>query len=207
MMGQPGTEEAIELAHSNPGLKIGFHWHITDSRPMTMETWPWGVSPARAGFAVGFSRISRRQVLQELKIQWQAFEKSGLRCDFANSHHHLHIHPLLLRPFLNQVRLIEEGWVRLGEPRYFGRPDSRLAARFTSILKSVGLRGMNPPLSTDTLWGIDRTFLMCADEVLHVIQELPPGKHEFIFHPRSADGDQDTDCLVALEKSGISLSW
>jgi hypothetical protein len=59
-------------------------------------------------------------------------------------------------------------------------------------------------LST-TVWGIDRTFAMNADEIRSVIPALGDGLHEFIFHPRGLDSDADTRCLMDLGEMEIDI--
>ena len=55
MMGQAGTDDAIELGRRHPTLQIGWHLHLNDSRPLTVDRWPWGTSPARAGLRMAIS--------------------------------------------------------------------------------------------------------------------------------------------------------
>src|SRR6266481_4753194 len=44
MMGQPATEDAVQLAQDNPDLQVGWHLHLCDSQPITRNVWPWGKS-------------------------------------------------------------------------------------------------------------------------------------------------------------------
>ncbi len=200
MMGQEATDGAVELARQHPSLLTGFHFHVCDSVPLTCPRWPWGRSPARAGLALGVSAAARRLVRAELEAQWRAYEATGLPCAFANTHHHLHIHPFLLGTFLDTVRVGEGGFVRLG-PAWSMRTRRPfpLVGRIVRALEAWGRGGRPRPAVLDGIWGIDRTFRMDAGEVRGVVAALPPGRHEFIFHPRNRTQDADTRCLLGLK--------
>jgi hypothetical protein len=198
MMGQPGTEAAVALARQHPSLQVGWHLHLADSRPCTVSKWPWENSLARAGFAMGFSVRMRELVRCELAYQWEAFCDTGLPCRFANSHHHLHIHPFVRRALFKTLPADFAGWVRWGRPSFFGHDVPRLAYRVLDTLLQAPHRRHPPFRLSTTLWGIDRTFQMNPGEVAAVLPGLTGGLHEFMFHPRRVQSDQDTACLVGL---------
>ena len=195
MMGQPGTKEAISLALANPSLQIGFHLHLNDSIPLTQSQWPWEKSPTKAGFAIGFSSTARQLVRQEIQQQWNAFQATGLSCAFVNAHHHLHTHPFVYSLLLKTIRPNFRGWVRLGNIRNF-ETTSFSSAIINFIFKIY--RKWCPFPTSQTLWGIDRTFRMSSREIIPILSQLPDGIHEFIFHPRKISDDLDTTCLIDL---------
>jgi hypothetical protein len=200
MMAQPATDDAVEMARTHPSLQIGWHLHLNDSLPATTDRWPWGSSPARAGFSIGLSSKARELMRREVTRQWELFQATGLECRFINSHHHLHAHPFVYRALLDIVGPRFQGWIRLGKPRAF---------RFTplSLLWSAlgwtyleRRRRLSAWRSTDTLWGLDRIFHMNAGEVETALATLPDGFHEFLFHPRTRSCP-DTLCLLQLKTS------
>lgn len=199
MMGQEGSDDAVALARQHPSLQIGWHLHLNDSRPLTVERWPWGVSPARAGWSCSLSVAARSLVRCEIQRQWDQFQSTGLKCAFINSHHHLHSHPFVYRVLRETVAENFNGWFRMGRPCAF-QPTWR-----TSLAFSLGdfffrrRRNSSAWRSPDTLWGIDRTFHMRHEEVQSATERLSGGFHEFLFHPRSLDCP-DTKCLVYLKK-------
>jgi len=198
MLAQPATAMAVEMARANPTLQVGWHLHLNDSIPATTDHWPWGASPARAGFSIGLSSKSRELMRREVSRQWELFQETGLECRFINSHHHLHAHPFVYRALLETVGPQFEGWIRLGTPRAFR------SARFSflwSVLGSIYLekrRRLSAWRSTDTLWGV-RPHLD-AEEVRAIVATLPDGFHEFLFHPRTRSCP-DTLCLLRLKSS------
>lgn len=199
MMGQPGTEEAVLLAKQHPGMTIGWHLHLNDSRPMTVPAWPWGESSAGAGFAIGLNPKARRLACEEIRVQWDAYRATGLRCDFITTHHHLHVHPMVLPLVLETVGRGYAGWLRLGRPCFFKSAAATAALSPVARLERWRLRRRCGWRISDTIWGIDRTFAMDAGEVRAALATLGEGHHEFIFHPRVADPEQDQDFRALLE--------
>jgi predicted glycoside hydrolase/deacetylase ChbG (UPF0249 family) len=209
MMGQPGTAEAIAMARDTPSLQVGIHFHFNDSKPCTRASWPWGASPARAGWAIGLSPAARRLMRREAQAQWRRFRATSLPCAFANGHHHLHWHPGIARALRCTLRETFTGWMRYGACRFFDpptRPDRRLAAAAQHALVRRG-RARCPFATSDTLWGLDRLFAMDAQEIRAVAPAFPPGRHELLFHPRRPREDKDLQCLLALRREvSASLS-
>jgi predicted glycoside hydrolase/deacetylase ChbG (UPF0249 family) len=170
MMGQPATADAVALAHETPTLQIGWHLHLSDSAPVTVPAWPWGKSHWRAGFAIAVSPALMRR---EVAAQWELFRATGLRCAFVNSHHHLHVHPMVFAELLRVLPADFDGWIRRGWPCRFRRSDS--------------------------LWGVHRLYRMNAGEVRAAMAKLPVGLHEFLFHPRNVEHDLDFKALMELK--------
>ena len=197
MLGQPGTTLAIEVARRNPTLRVGWHFHACDSRPLTRNRWPWGCSPAVAGFAIALLPSARSLIRREIRIQWEQFRDSGLVCEFINGHHHLHIHPFIAREMHTVVPQSFEGWIRGFNVRPF-EPGKVGAAGWMRRPAQRWLRGWRNFRCSDTLWGVDRLFSMDADEVIHAVAQLPDGLHEFLFHPRGGPNDEDVRALLAL---------
>jgi predicted glycoside hydrolase/deacetylase ChbG (UPF0249 family) len=202
MMGQPGTAHAIELARANPDLQIGWHLHLCDSIPTTVDAWPWGESPARAGIRIAFSRAARSLAAAEIEDQWQMIADTGLPVAAVNAHHHLHWHPWVRRQL---ERLLAGtpgfgGWLRWGDVRFFGRDRAPSGYAMINRLLLGPARSRLAIPGSQTLWGVDRTFAMRPSEVLAALSDLPDGLHEFMFHPRPGDDDPDTQCLVELRQ-------
>ena len=198
MVGQPGTLQALEIARRNPALQIGWHFHACDSEPLTCPMWPWGRSPVRAGFALAAWPSARSLVRRELSEQWKAFLATGLDCRFINGHQHLHIHPFIAREMFRLVSGSFTGWVRAFEPRFFGtNHEGKLRFRILRRYSRHWLRRWPSSLRTQSLWGLDRLFCMQAVEIEQVLPTLTAGRHEFLFHPRTAN-DADQRALVEL---------
>jgi predicted glycoside hydrolase/deacetylase ChbG (UPF0249 family) len=198
MMAQPGTEDAVRLARAHPSLQIGWHLHLTDSIPATTGRWPWGKSPAAAGWSIGLFSSARELARREIVRQWELFRATGLECRFINSHHHLHAHPFVYRTLREVVGPEFSGWIRLGRPHAFSFAPTREAVYALGEIFQGYRRRLSPWQATDTLWGLDRIFHMNAVEVRRTIAMLPGGFHEFLFHPRTRNCP-DTRCLLELK--------
>ena len=198
MMAQAGTDAAVAMARAHPTLQIGWHLHLCDSVPATTELWPWGDSPARAGFAIGLSRRGRELMRHEVARQWELFRATGLECRFINSHHHLHAHPMVYRAMLDVVGSRFAGWIRLGRPcshQSAGRSLLWSALAWSYLERR---RRLSAWRSTDTLWGVRPR--LNAEEVRAIVATLPNGFHEFLFHPRTRSCP-DSLCLIQLKSS------
>jgi predicted glycoside hydrolase/deacetylase ChbG (UPF0249 family) len=198
MMGQRATQPAVVLAREYPGLEVGWHLHLTDSRPFTRSEWPWGRSPAKAGFAIGLSARMRNLVRREIECQWNAYRETGLPCRFVSGHHHLHVHPWVRRVLAETLSSDFNGWVRWGRPRFFSPNSLKVFYQALDVLFQSRHRGRLPFRLSTTLWGMDRTFNMNAHEILGVLPTLGEGLHEFMFHPRRVNKDPDTKALLDL---------
>lgn len=200
MMGQPGTDDAVERARDHPSLIIGWHLHLCDSVPTTTATWPWGASPMRAGLAIAFTPRGRKLARAEISHQWQLLRATGLPVATVNAHHHLHWHPFVSRILAATVAGEFDGWLRWGQPRFFGRDRPPIGYALANALLLRPNRSRLRVATSTSLWGLDRTFNMNANEIEHAITSLGDGIHEFMFHPRPAPKDADTACLIELAR-------
>lgn len=203
MMAQPGTGGAVAMARANPALQIGWHLHLNDSVPATTDRWPWGASPASAGWNIGLFPVARELMRREVARQWELFQATGLECRFINSHHHLHAHPLVYRAMLDVVGPHFAGWIRLGRPHPFQPTAASLLWSALGWTYLERRRRLSAWRATDTLWGLDRICRMKAGEVRAAIATLPDGFHEFLFHPRTRSCP-DTLCLLELKSPPVS---
>lgn len=205
MMGQPGTRDAVERARETPSLDVGWHLHLVDSVPCTRPAWPWGSSPWKAGLALAVRPSARHLVRREIEAQWQAYRETGLPCRFVNAHHHLHFHPFVRKALLETLPEGFSGWLRWGRAGTFGGGFARRLGfgALNWLVLAPRRRSLPLPAST-TLWGLDRTFSMDAEEVLRVLPTLGEGLHEFLFHPRRiGPDDADTTCLLELADRAV----
>jgi predicted glycoside hydrolase/deacetylase ChbG (UPF0249 family) len=196
MMAQSATAAAVEMARAHPSLQIGWHLHLNDSVPATLDQWPWGTSPAAAGLAIGLSSHARDVMRREIEQQWKLFQHTGLECRFINSHHHLHAHPLVYRALVETVGPQFAGWIRLGRPTAPGGASASLLWSALNALYLDRRRRLSSWRSSDTLWGV-RPRLDAAS-VRSSVAALPDGLHEFLFHPRTPSCP-DTLCLLELK--------
>lgn len=99
------VDEAVAIARDDPGLAVGLHLSLSDSRSILS---PWVIStlvdgnshfhsnPARAAFFYYMSPEARRQLRLEIEAQFEAFAATGLPLSHVDGHQHLHAHPAVL---------------------------------------------------------------------------------------------------------------
>jgi len=205
MLGQAASNAAVVLAREFPSLQIGWHVHVCDSQPLTRRSWPWGRSAFRAGLALTGWPAARQLVRKELRRQWAAFCATGLPCRFVNGHHHLHVHPVVLRELEQLIPPGQRPWLRGFAIRRFG-PTRGRGGRVEHWISPFVCRRLDRRggwTLSDSLWGLDRLCAMNSREVMAVIPDLPRGLHEFLFHPRTAGAaDADFGALLGLREMG-----
>lgn len=57
MMAQPATDDAVAKARANPSLQVGWHLHLNDSMPATIDRWPWAHLPREPASASVFRPV------------------------------------------------------------------------------------------------------------------------------------------------------
>jgi hopanoid biosynthesis associated protein HpnK len=98
-------EDALRVLEAHPGLSAGLHLTLCDGRSALPPekipdlAGPGGLfeeSPARAGlkYWLGRKEISG-QIEAEIEAQFDILEQAGIRPAHADSHHHLHAHPVV----------------------------------------------------------------------------------------------------------------
>ncbi len=226
MVAAPMAADAVGRAKKLPGLRVGLHLVVVRGRPMLApELIPDLVDGAgnldrnlvRAGVRYFFLPRVRRQLAQEIRAQFEAFQATGLTLDHVNAHNHMHLHPSVLGMILEIGRAFGLKAVRLPyEPG-----SSALLAPWTGLMKRrLRAAGIH---SNDFLFGIRDTGRMDAAALRRTIAALPDGCSEVMLHPATgpwagmeaeAEGFRFADEFRALidpavrgqiEAGGISL--
>lgn len=222
-------DHAVELARANPTLDIGVHCVLTGGRSL-LDSRELPASVAQLSRAVLRGGI---RPYEELRAQVERVLRAGLRPTHIDTHKHTH----LLPPVLNAVaRLSAEfkiPWIRrpfdlplTGSPSQVplgkmlvSRSFGFVRRRFHRVLTQHGCR------TTDHFAGFQITGRFGAADLVHLIQNLPPGTTEFMCHPgycteelrsmrtrlkESREAElralTDTTVLEAIRRSGVQLT-
>jgi predicted glycoside hydrolase/deacetylase ChbG (UPF0249 family) len=185
MMGQPGTAEAITLAHATPGLPVGLHLALSDAAPVLSP----GLIPDLVGADGRFyptesairkaslTRTGRRQLRDEIHAQFEAFQATGLAMAHVNTHRHSHQIPAIaLLVFAEArrhgVKISRVPWAvqsaRLG--------DVARRLRFYALKALIGRFGVSTIYTS-----IGRAWDSAS--LLDALHHLPDGLVELYFHP------------------------
>jgi len=195
-------EHAVDLARARPGLDLGIHLSLTQTRP---------VSPAERipsligedgrlhrdwrGFLSRYlrKRLPQTEVEAELRAQIEKALATGLSFSHLDSHQHLHMLPGVL-PIV--VRLAADygiGAVRFpNERRDIARPEGRRAAELLALRAACALSrpllARNGLLIPDEFRGFAEAGRWRSDSLADTIFNLESGLTEIGCHPGDDDG-------------------
>lgn len=214
MVGEGFFRDAVERARRFPSLKVGLHLTLVEGHPVSdprqipdlVDTGgSFSTRLARAGFRFFFRPGIRSQLETEIRAQFEAFHRTGLVLDHANSHNHMHLHPTVLRLMLKvgkeygltAVRLPNEPPLRSSKASERS-PGPRLASwiflcpwiNLTRILLRRARIRYN-----DYFFGMGDSGAMTKSLVLRIIDNLPDGLTEIGFHP-ATERSKEIDCSM-----------
>jgi hopanoid biosynthesis associated protein HpnK len=200
-------EQAVRLARDRPGLSVGVHLALTQTRPvLSPEAVPslidgGGSLPASWGEFLGRhirGAIQRREVEAELRAQIENVLGAGLEVSHLDSHEHVHVAPGVLPmvarlaaeygigavrcPGQRRHQAVDRPWMRSLRRRAQGlalRAACRLAPR---VLRRHGLRWASD------FRGFTEAGSWTSEALCRAIAKLDGGVAEICCHPGADDG-------------------
>jgi hopanoid biosynthesis associated protein HpnK len=137
----------------------------------------------------------RRQLEAEIRAQFSAFARTGLRLDHVNVHKHFHLHPTILDMLLRIGRDYGAPGVRMpAEPAWFADREGGWAARASGILLMPWIAFMKARLRAarvvhnDQIFGLAGSGAMDEAKMLEILARLPAGVTEIYLHPATESG-------------------
>ena len=220
------SEAAIELAKSQPSLKIGCHVVLIDGAPLAanLPSLTNGATRFRSSlkqFAMAAVRkqIAADEIEREVEAQVRKIQSSGITLTHVDSHKHTHMFPHVLRPLLRAARACGiravrnpfepmRSWPRsmvLGTPGLWLRSAGVMAfgmfaAEFRRAIKEQGMA------STDGTVGIAVTGLLDQQKLLRILEALPEGTWELVCHPGYSDADLQSAGTRLTQSREIELA-
>jgi chitin disaccharide deacetylase len=202
MVGAPAFEDAVTRARMLPGLGIGLHLTLVESRlVLPRERIPGLVGPdgrfhrdpARFGMALFFSRELRRQAFAEIRAQFDRFAATGLPLDHINGHQHFHMHPTVTDAIVEIAPAFGSPPVRVPVEPFLAsyaatgaRPFQRLV---TWLFYATLTRSMRRKLhkaglpQNDQVFGINDSGTMVEERILQFLDDQSDGVTELYCHP------------------------
>jgi hopanoid biosynthesis associated protein HpnK len=204
MVGAPAASDAIRRARTLPELRVGLHVVLADGEAMLAPSLIPGIAD-RSGhmdsrmFARGVRYFVlpsvRRQLEAEIRAQFSAFARTGLRLDHVNVHKHFHLHPTILDMLLKIGRDYGAPAVRIpAEPAWFGGRGGGWTARIRGGLLLPWIALMKARLRAarvvhnDQVFGIADSGAMDETKMLEILARLPAGVTEIYLHPATESG-------------------
>ncbi len=202
MVTGPAFEEAVELARSCPGLRVGLHLVLIGGRPcLPPEEIPdlvepdgrFPSSPVRAGLRWWVRPAARDQLRAEIAAQLGRFMNTGLPLDHLNSHLHFHVHPTVFSLLVEAAEAVGLRRMRLPvEPWFSLRVDPGDPGRKVAYAVIFGLFGRlyrrrlldRGFLVPDGVFGLFQTGRLTEGYLIRLLGMLPAGRFELYAHPR-----------------------
>jgi len=197
-----GFDEAVALAHYNPGLQVGLHLSLVQGRGvLPYEKFPSIVDsagnftndPVHAGMRYFFIKPLRKQLRREIEAQIVAFRETGLPLSHIDGHLNIHMHPtvfdilqeLMPRYGITSFRLSRENLganLAVDRKRLLGKAAdafifNRLANRCRPYLDQQGVA------YAGEVKGLLNSGRMTEEYLLRALDRLEEGVTEIYFHP------------------------
>jgi chitin disaccharide deacetylase len=203
MVAAPAFEDAVDRARRLPTLGVGLHVVLVNGRPalsvdevpdLVDERGEFLTDLVAAGFKFFFHPRIRKQLEAEIRAQFARFASTGLRLDHVDAQCHMHVHPTIFAMLL-----------RIGKE--YGMPGIRIPREpFLLSYRAAGNDGLGKRLSNslvtepwlalmrlqarssgvacnDYAFGVNDPGSMTEERVVRLIDELPDGVTELLFHP------------------------
>ncbi|MBI3417941.1 MAG: hopanoid biosynthesis-associated protein HpnK [Verrucomicrobia bacterium] len=208
--------EAVELARQNPRLGVGLHLALVCGRATLPPSQIPGLVDEQGEFsrnAVGtglryfFRRELSPQLTDELRAQFEKFQRTGLRLDHVNGHLNMHLHPTVFGILgkharewgIQTFRLTKDPfWLnaRIAVGNWFYRASHALIYLLLSRharpqLDSLGVR------YSINVFGLLQNSRVHEDFLLKLIPRLPAGDSEIYSHPSLDEFKPEFDALVS----------
>src|ERR1700761_657859 len=199
MVAGDAAADAVARAKRLPTLGVGLHLVLVEGRPMLPvsqvpdlvdATGHFRTDMARAGAAMFFLPVVKRQLYAEVEAQFAAFAATGLPFDHVNSHKHFHLHPTIAAAMVEtaarygvkgaRIPLEPQGTLAKIEPH----KASGVVALTTPFARGLRRRFAKAGIaSPDQVFGLAWSGAMTPARVAGLIAHLPDGLSEIYMHP------------------------
>jgi hopanoid biosynthesis associated protein HpnK len=202
MIGAASAADAVERARQLPTLQVGLHITLVEGHSilppaaipdLVDEGGNFSDHPARSGIKYALWPGVQKQLEAEIRAQFEAFARTGLLLDHANTHNHLHLNPRILELILRVGSEFGLKAIRVpNEPALssWRATGKGLAGRTTAwVLLAPLIAHMKRRLrrarisGNDFIFGMADTGAMTAERVQRFLKYLPDGVTEIYFHP------------------------
>jgi len=200
------TEEAVKMALAMPSLGVGCHIVLVDGSavsdpqriPSIIDHATGALHPTIGDFLKRLytARIRPSEIEAEAAAQIALLQSYGLRLTHVDTHKHMHMFPLVLRPVLRAARAAGIRAVRNPfEPVWsinatVNAPEARrvevlllrqLESRFRRVVAQEGF------VTTEGSIGVLATGTLDLSVMHSLISAMPEGTFEFVSHPGYRD--------------------
>jgi len=203
MVAAPAAQDAVRRARLLPNLHVGLHLVLADGSAMLDATQipslvdvegRMGDRMAYDGLRYFLLHSVRRQLEAEIRAQFEAFARTGLRLDHVNVHKHFHLHPTILSILLRVAQdfgrppvraTVEPLWFAFNKGTALGLAGAALRPWASLMRRTLRRAGVT---HNDSLFGIAASGAMDERTMLKILARLPPGVTELYLHPATTSG-------------------
>lgn len=205
MVTTPGFEDAVELAHANPGLDLGIHITLTNTRPVLDPVRIPSLVRKDGRFhsllafqaRVAMKQLEPLELRAEILAQIARARRTGLRFSHLDGHHHVHLFGLVATLTGDMARQHKMPIVRRIEDQPCEGKNGVMAAATPASLGEAIKRGWLE--SADRRWGAQFfglprgdafrgfTFPDSMERWQALADSLPYGVTEMMCHPGLRD--------------------
>ncbi|HKF42252.1 MAG TPA: hopanoid biosynthesis-associated protein HpnK [Thermoanaerobaculia bacterium] len=202
MVAGKAASEAVELARSRPRLAVGLHLVVVDGFaalpprqvPNLVDSFGrFRGGPVLAGLRYQFSAAARRELFREIRAQLERFRDTGLPLSHVDGHHHMHLHPVVLRMLGSLAREFRIPEIRLPSEELLpalALDRSGAAAKVVSsavfrLLRWNGKRRLSAAGIgfSERVYGLLATGRITEEYLLGLVPSIRAGRVELYCHP------------------------
>jgi hopanoid biosynthesis associated protein HpnK len=193
MVGAPAVPDAAQRARALPGLRVGLHLTLADGRAVLPRREIPDLVDADNRFhdnllGAGWRFFAlpgvRAQLAAEIRAQFAAFARLGMKLDHLDAHKHLHLHPTVL-----SLALAIGGEFGLNAVRVPAEPGLTFTRMLSPWLALMRARLRHAGMAcNDQLYGLAHSGAMDEARLLAILAALPPGVSEIYLHPATLSG-------------------
>jgi hopanoid biosynthesis associated protein HpnK len=220
MAGGEAFQEAVQIAVMRRELSVGLHVTLCDGRAVLPHsripdlTNPDGYLERRP--AMAWLRYSRRSFLSQIEAEVQAqfdrLEEAGIHPTHVDSHHHLHMHPVIFEVLCQQASRRGVDWIRLPQESlsvvYSLRSPLRRVMPFIEYavfgilgeynLKTAQKYGIHVACQ---VYGLSRTGSIDEKYLLDILSLARGSLNEIFTHPDVAteSGRHELEALTSIK--------
>jgi len=204
MVNQPASEYALEQAKRAPDLGVGIHLQLCDGSPVLPAGTVRSLVDADGKFhsiaelkrRLWRGRIMQGEIEAEFRAQIRWLKDRGTSPTHADSHHHVHVHPLVAGPFRRALRTEGIFRARPARQEYLPRNGTVAGAHSGPVYRRVLLRTYLSLLERTVFRSLESPGFRLAIHPRYqqklellgeawraAIESLPPGACELECHP------------------------
>ena len=218
MITAPAADHAIEAAKKHPDLNVGLHLVLSNGKAklppseiskLVNNDGNFDTSELYSGIKYFFDLKARKHLRKEIRAQFQAFEKTGLKLDHVNSHNHMHLHPTIFKLIieigldynLTAIRIPNEPPLKsiINSKKEFVTRYIRwiFFMLFTSHMKKKCIK--NNINFNDIVFGFNDSGHMNIEKLVRIIPHISDGVTEIYTHPATENNHNDRSSLNDYE--------